>query len=230
MRAVAREVEQGAVRRHEARVRRTAPSMRHDGRRQGGEGEACPAARGRIANQRVVGVADVETARGDVGGIGEGVARVHVSAGLAASAAGTAHEVHVRREGVLDDVAFLDTVLEVIAVANHVVRHRARDAQAVRTVHHHAAIIGAVNGNVTNVRTAAAVSHQVKVYRIASDDVRLTDASELDTTYPRGCGPSVDEDVRAEAREEGVLAWHRVVGSNSTNAGVTCSWLCVGWL
>ena len=76
-------------------------------------------------------------------------------------------------------VAVLDAVLEEEAVAHGVVGHVVLDAQVVRAVHGHAAVVRVVDGRVLDV-LALAVADQMPVDRIAGKLQVLAHAIELD--------------------------------------------------
>ena len=77
-------------------------------------------------------------------------------------------------------VAVLDAVFQEEAVTDDVVGHVVLDAQVIRAVHGHAAVVRVVDGGVLDVLALALIADQMPVDGIPRELQVLTHASELD--------------------------------------------------
>mmetsp|Transcript_27718 Transcript_27718/g.89564 ORF Transcript_27718/g.89564 Transcript_27718/m.89564 type:complete len:260 (-) Transcript_27718:725-1504(-) len=183
-----------------------------DGTLQIRESEAGPAAGGRIVDDSVVRVGDVEAARRDVGWEQQrrGVL-CHRVDGLAAVGAGRRSEkVDVRCQIRLEGVALLHAILQVEAVPDGVVRDGVDHTRAVCAVQRYTPVVRLVNGAAADIRVLTGVADPVQMQRVPPEHVGLADAPQLDRRHPKHCLAAHCNHVRSVPREKGVSARHGV--------------------
>lgn len=189
---------------------------------QAGNSKACPTSTRSVSVEVVVGVGDVETASGHIGGQEQGgglvvVAQVlgtpRVSVQVQGWILDGPKRVNVRSLVVRDNVVFLHTILKEIAVANSVVCGVSSQQSALSSMDSIATEIGLMNRAVLNkcrlVIVAALVAHHVEVDGIAAKGVGLAHAEHFYSGKATLSSGATDYDVSSESSKERVYAGER---------------------